>query len=60
MNSTSLAVNEQSYFILSAHHPVIFIGVYDAPFELVDEGIVKTPMSSMRIVIAISDQTFPT
>ena len=42
MNSTSLAVNEKSSFILSAHRPVISVNVYDAPFELADEAIVKT------------------
>ena len=41
MNSTSLAVNEKSYFILSAHRTVIFVGVYGAAFELADEAIVK-------------------
>ena len=41
VNSTSLAVNETSYFILPAHRPVIFVGVYDAPFEHADEAIVK-------------------
>ena len=32
---------EKSYFILSAHRPVIFVNLYDAPFELTDEAIVK-------------------
>ena len=41
MNSTSLAVNEMSSLILSAHRPVIFVVVYDAPFELADVAIVK-------------------
>ena len=41
VNSTSLAVNEKSYFILSAHRPVTFAGVFDAPFELADEAIIK-------------------
>ena len=41
VNSTSLAVNEKSYFILSAHRPVTFVGVFYAPFELADEAIIK-------------------
>ena len=41
VNSKSLAINEKSYFILSAHRPVTFVGVFDAPFELADEAIVK-------------------
>ena len=41
VNSTSLAVNQKSYFILSFHRPVIFVSVYDSPFELADEAIVK-------------------
>ena len=41
VNSTSLAVNEKSYFILSAHRPVTFVDVFDAPFELADEAIIK-------------------
>ena len=41
MNSTSLAVNEKSYFILSAHRPVTFAGVFDLPFEDADDAIVK-------------------
>ena len=41
VNSTSLAVNEKFYFILSAHRPVTFVGVFDAPFELADEAIIK-------------------
>ena len=41
MNPKSLAINEKSYFILSAHRPVTFVGVFDAPFELADEAIVK-------------------
>ena len=28
VNSTSLAINEKSYFILSAHRPVTFVGVF--------------------------------
>ena len=39
--STSLAVNEKSYFILSVQQATIFVSVYDAPFELADEAIVK-------------------
>ena len=41
MNSTSLGFNEKSYFILSAHRPVTFAGVFDAPFEDADDAIVK-------------------
>ena len=41
MNSTSLAINEKSDFTLSAHRPVTFLAVFDAPFELADEAIVK-------------------
>ena len=41
VNSKSLAINKKSYFILSAHRPVTFVGVFDAPFELADEAIVK-------------------
>ena len=41
VNSTLLAVNENSYFILSARRAVTFVGVYDARFELADEAIVK-------------------
>ena len=41
MNSTSLAVNEKSYFILSVHRPVTFVGIFDAPFELAGEAIIK-------------------
>ena len=41
VNSKSLAINEKSYSILSAHRPVTFVGVFDAPFELADEAIVK-------------------
>ena len=36
-----MAINEKSYFTLSAHRPVTFVGVFDAPFELADEAIVK-------------------
>ena len=32
---------ERPYFILSAHRPVTFVGVFDAPLELTDEAIVK-------------------
>ena len=39
VNSKSLAINEKSYFILSTHRPVTFVGVFDAPFELADEAI---------------------
>ena len=43
VNSRSLAINEKSYFTLnlSAHRPVTFVGVFDAPFELADEANVK-------------------
>ena len=41
MNSTSLTINKKSYFILSDHRPVTFVGVFDAPFELAGEAIVK-------------------
>ena len=41
VNSTSLPVNEKSYFILSAHRPGNFVGVFYARFELADEAIVK-------------------
>ena len=41
VNSKSLAINEKSCFILSAHRPATFVGVFDAPFELADEAIVK-------------------
>ena len=41
VNSTSLAINEKSYFTLSAHRSVAFVGVFDAPFEVADEAIVK-------------------
>lgn len=36
-------LNEKSYFTLnlSAHRPVTFVGVFDAPFELADEANVK-------------------
>ena len=40
MNSTSLSFNEKSYFILSAHRPVTFAGVFEAPFEDADDPIV--------------------
>ena len=33
-NSTSLAVNEQSYFIQLAHRQVTFVGVFDTRFNL--------------------------
>ena len=36
-----MAINEKSYFSLSAHHPATFVGVFDAPFELADQAIVK-------------------
>ena len=36
-----MAINEKSYFTLSAHRPVTFVGVFDAPFELADQAIVK-------------------
>ena len=38
---TGMAINEKSYFTLSAHRPVTFVGVFDAPFELADQAIVK-------------------
>ena len=38
---TSLAIHEKSYFILSAHRSVTFVGIFDVPFELADEAIVK-------------------
>ena len=41
LNYTSMAFHEKSYFILSAHRSVTFVGVLDAPFELADEAIVK-------------------
>ena len=41
LNSTSMAINEKSYLILSAHRPVIFVGVFGASFELSDEAVVK-------------------
>ena len=34
VNSTSLAINEKSYFILSAHRPVTFVGIFDVPLNL--------------------------
>ena len=40
VNSTSLAVNEKSYFILSAQRSVTLVGVFDAPFELADKAII--------------------
>ena len=40
VNSTSLAVNVKSYFILSFYRPVTFVGVFDAPFDLADEAII--------------------
>ena len=36
-----MAINEKSYFTLSAHRPVTFVSVFDAPFELADQAIVK-------------------
>ena len=33
VNSTSLAVNEKSYFILSAQRPVTFVGVFDVIYQ---------------------------
>ena len=42
VNSKSLAISQKSYFILSTHRPVTFVGVQvDALFELADEAIVK-------------------
>ena len=41
VNSTSLAINEKSYFTLSVHRSVAFVDVFDAPFEVADEAIVK-------------------
>ena len=41
VNSTSLAINAKSYFTLSIHRPVAFVCVFDAPFEVADEAIVK-------------------
>ena len=41
VNSTSLAINEKSYFILSAHRLATFVGIFDAPFERADEAIIK-------------------
>jgi len=41
VNFTSLAVDEKSHFILSAHCPVTFVGAFDAPFKLADEAFVK-------------------
>ena len=43
LSSTSMATDEKSYFILSGHRPVTFVGVFDTPFELADEAIVKRP-----------------
>ena len=45
VNFTSLAVDEKSHFILSAHRSVIFVSAFDAPFKLADEAIVKVPMN---------------
>ena len=41
VNSTSVAINAKFYFTLSAHRPVAFVCVFDAPFEVADEAIVK-------------------
>ena len=41
VNFTSLAVDEKSYFILSVHRSVTFVGAIHAPFELADEAIAK-------------------
>ena len=41
VNSTSLAINAKSYFTLAAHCLVAFVCVFDAPFELADEAIIK-------------------
>ena len=66
VNAKSLAINKKSYFILSAHRPVTFVGVFDAPFELADETIVKRLEDFYEcqvvdsIIIAMREQVFPT
>ena len=45
VNFTSLAVDEKSHFILSAHRSITFVSAFDAPFKLAYEAIVKVPMT---------------